>query len=401
MIIGPCTVVTGGSRPRVVEDAAVRVVGTHIAHVGPAGALAMAFPQEPLWPARGRVLMPGLVNSHTHLARHLARGLGLRPRDWSRYDAALSAEDVQWAAAAALVEGARHGVTTVCDFHRSSSCLELSLSEVAGAASSVGVRLAACYGASEDDPVEKREAALSESLSFALDLRRRRSGKLGAMLGLRARTLAGVERLIGDAVNRMAEPVTLHVELALDSTPAEPWCGRLAASGGPAALWAHADLAPRALRGAARDRGDALAATEIGPLDVLARESEVAWGSDTGLNAAPLGDARGGWRTPSRSWSDDLFVAGARWAARPFGEELGSIAPGAPADLVLRDYYPASELSDRTLGEHLSAGLLRAPVAGVMVAGDVILDRGAWVTVDEARIAARARECAARVWKRL
>jgi cytosine/adenosine deaminase-related metal-dependent hydrolase len=34
------------------------------------------------------VLMPGFVNTHAHLARHLARGPGLRgPEAWRRYDA--------------------------------------------------------------------------------------------------------------------------------------------------------------------------------------------------------------------------------------------------------------------------------------------------------------------------
>ena len=35
MLIGPCTVVTGGTEPHVLEDSAVRVVGAHIAAIGP------------------------------------------------------------------------------------------------------------------------------------------------------------------------------------------------------------------------------------------------------------------------------------------------------------------------------------------------------------------------------
>ncbi|MGH7740845.1 MAG: hypothetical protein ACRENS_02355, partial [Candidatus Eiseniibacteriota bacterium] len=96
-----------------------------------------------------------------------------------------------------------------------------------------------------------------------------------------------------------------------------------------------------------------------------------------------------------------LFVHGARWAARHFGEELGVIAPGAPADFVLVDYRPATEFSVRTLHHHLWSGLLRAPVSGVMVSGDVVMDNGTLVTVDETEVAARARECAKRVWERL
>src|SRR5512136_451773 len=135
MLIGPCTVVTGGTRPDVIADSAVRVVGAHIAAIGPLPVLGTAYPDETLWPARGRVLMPGLVNTHVHLARHLARGLDLRaPAEWLRFDRALSPEDVYWSAMAALVEGVRHGVTTVCDFHRSGACLDLSLNEVVSAA---------------------------------------------------------------------------------------------------------------------------------------------------------------------------------------------------------------------------------------------------------------------------
>ena len=78
MIIGPCIVVTGGAEPLVYENAAVRVAGSHIAQIATLSDLAQAYPDETLWPARGRVLMPGFVNTHTHLSRHLARGLGLR-----------------------------------------------------------------------------------------------------------------------------------------------------------------------------------------------------------------------------------------------------------------------------------------------------------------------------------
>ena len=77
------------------------------------------------------------------------------------------------------------------------------------------------------------------------------------------------------------------------------------------------------------------------------------------------------------------------------------IAPGAPADLVLVDYRPATESRHRALVAHLAAGLLRAPVSGVMVAGEIVIDNGALVTVDEREVAARARECARRVRARL
>ena len=225
MIIGPCTVVTGGAEPQVHSNAAVRIVGAHIASIGPRGDLAAGFPNETLWPARGRVLMPGFINNHAHLARHLARGLAPRTaRQWSRYDRALSAEDVGWAVKAALVEGVRHGVTTVADFHRSGACLDLSLAEVIGAADKVGVRVATCYGAAEDDTPLERRAAIDECVGFAHDLERTRRGRLRGMLGVQATTLHGIETLLAEAMES-AGGLAVHVDLALDLTPAERWGG--------------------------------------------------------------------------------------------------------------------------------------------------------------------------------
>ncbi len=405
MIIGPCVVVTGGPEPAVIEGAAVRVIGAHIAQVGPAGSLAAANPDDTLWPARGRVLLPGLVNTHAHLARHLARGLGLlSPADWRRYDAALSPDDIYWAVMAGLVEGVRHGVTTVSDFHRSSGCLDRALPEVVAAAAKVGVRVATCYGADENDTPDQRRAALEESAGFARDLARKRSGKLRGLVGARATTLAGVETLMQQSLEAAGERHAVHMELALDATPAERWAGGIWQPGATPALWAHADRAPRGLVNAVQGRGDALTATGTSAVAALAREAELGWGSDAGANAPPVPDASQDWSADRRTivtHYQRLFVNGAQWAARHFGPGLGTVAPGAPADLLLVDYRPATEFSSETVFDHLWAGLLRAPVSGVMVSGDVLMDNGQLVSVDEREVAARARECARRVWERL
>ena len=401
MIIGPCTVVTGGPEPLVYDNAAVRIVGSHIANIAMAGDLASAYPEETLWPARGRVLMPGFVNTHAHLARHLARGLGLRtPAEWRRYDRALSAEDVYWAVTAALIEGVRHGVTTIVDFHRSGACLDLSLTEVMSAASKVGVRLATCYGAAEGDTPLERRAAIEESVGFARELARTRQGRLRGMLGVQATSLHGIETLLVEAMESAGERLAVHVDLALDLTPAERWTKADALPGTTLpALWAHAECAPRGLLGAVRERGDSLSASGVGSVAALMRETEVAWGTDDGVNAPPIPD---GTFVPGMAQAhyQRLFVTGSRWAADHFGEELGVIAPGAPADLILVDYRAATEFSTRTLGQHLWTGLMRAPVSGVMVAGTVLLDNGALVTADDREVAARAKECARRVWER-
>ena len=280
------------------------------------------------------------------------------------------------------------------------------------AAARLGVRVATCYGSAERDAPHERRAALEESLSFARDLQRRREGRLRGLVGVQVGTLDSVERLLNEALDAAGDRTAVHVDLMLDSTPGERWRpdARWPASGHPV-LWAHAERAPRALVAALTERGDAFSAIGAGSVSALAREVSLGWGSDAGVQAPPVLDAarpagvehgsRWGSGDPGALHYQRLFVNGQRWAARHFGERLGAIEPGAPADLVLVDYWPATEFSDRTLLAHLGSGLMRAPVSGVMVAGEVVMDQGEMVSVDEAEVVARARESAARVWSRL
>ena len=394
MIIGPARVITGGQEPRVIEDGGIRVQGAHIAQVGPIGPLATAYPDETLWPAGGRLLLPGLVNAHAHLARHLARGLSLQSRvEWERYDRALAPEDVRCAARAALIEGLRHGITTTCDLHRSGTFVDFSLSEVAEAARQVGVRVATAYAAHEDDPEDQRRAAFDESLGLASELRRLRHGRVHALLGMRARTPAGLSRGLDEMDERAPAGVGVHVELSTESSSHDRWLDR---SIERRSVWAHVE---HMWNGLQRDLERAPALPVEGPGAAL-QDAPLAWGSDSGVHAPPTLEP---WasRPASRLHYRRVMISGARWAEHVFGEGLGVLEPGAPADLILLDYHPATELDASTLEQHLAACVGRAAVSGAMVAGDIVMDRGVLVTVDEGEVAARARECSRRVWRRL
>lgn len=400
MIVGPCTIVTGGDSPTVLEDAGVHIVGAHIAHVAHMSALAGAYPDESLWPAHGQVLLPGFVNTHAHVGRHLARGLGCAdPRAWDAYERALSPEDIYWSSMAALAEGVRHGVTTVFDFHRSGGCIDLSLSEVVAAASDLGVRVATCYGLSDADAPAERRAALEECVGFAQETRSRRQGTLRGLLGVRVERLDAVDRLLAEVFEAASHPAGVHVELeGVGAAPVEDaavWFGQPVP-----ALWAHAERAPASLIGLACERGDTLSAIAEPPA-ATALLTGAAWGSDDGVNAPPAPERGPVGAAARQAFYERLMVYGPRFAERYFGDAIGRIEPGAPADLVLVDYRPATALTSLTLTAHLAAGLLRAPVSGAVVAGEILMEEGRLTTIDEAEVAARARECARRVWARI
>jgi cytosine/adenosine deaminase-related metal-dependent hydrolase len=96
-----------------------------------------------------------------------------------------------------------------------------------------------------------------------------------------------------------------------------------------------------------------------------------------------------------------LLVGGHRLAAEVFGLPFGALQPGGPADLVVFDYHPPTELHADNLAGHLLFGLDRSHVASVLVGGRVVLRERRLPGVDERAVTARARKAATELWGRM
>ncbi|MFJ2772362.1 amidohydrolase [Streptomyces sp. NPDC087300] len=106
----------------VVPDGAVAVRAGRIVEVGPADRLRPAYEAAEEIDARGCLVLPGLINTHTHLAMNLMRGIaddvtlqGFLERVVPREAAILSPGAVAAAMRAAIAESVRGGVTTALD----------------------------------------------------------------------------------------------------------------------------------------------------------------------------------------------------------------------------------------------------------------------------------------------
>lgn len=107
----------------VVRDGALAVDGGAIAAVGKTEAVTAAFGEAARTiDARGRLVTPGFIDNHQHLAPFFVRGLGddiplrvfLHDRCYPM-EAGLTEEEAYLAAMCALLESVRCGTTTVCD----------------------------------------------------------------------------------------------------------------------------------------------------------------------------------------------------------------------------------------------------------------------------------------------
>ncbi len=110
-----------GSEP--IADGVVAVKGREIVAVGPAAEVAATA--ATVLDARGGLIMPGMVNTHTHLAMTLLRGFAddlplktwLEERIWPAERALMNRETVGLGTRLAAAESLLAGVTCVCDMY--------------------------------------------------------------------------------------------------------------------------------------------------------------------------------------------------------------------------------------------------------------------------------------------
>jgi cytosine/adenosine deaminase-related metal-dependent hydrolase len=79
---------------------------------------------------------------------------------------------------------------------------------------------------------------------------------------------------------------------------------------------------------------------------------------------------------------------------------LGQITPGAFADLIFVDYHPPTPLTAGNLPWHILFGFQQSMVTTTIVGGKILMKDRELLTLDEAEIAARAKELASKVWDR-
>jgi cytosine/adenosine deaminase-related metal-dependent hydrolase len=96
-----------------------------------------------------------------------------------------------------------------------------------------------------------------------------------------------------------------------------------------------------------------------------------------------------------------LLQNNAEIARRQFSLRLGEIAEGRPADLAIIDYQPPTPLSEANFLGHLIFGLVDATVDTTVCKGKILMQGKKILSLDEARLAARSRELAPQMWKRL
>jgi len=380
----------------------------------------------------GCLIMPGNVCAHTHLYSSLARGMPWPPpppenflqilqRVWWRLDRALDERSIRASAMVGGMEALLAGTTTVVDHHASPNAIDGSLDIIADALDALGLRSVLCYEVTDRDGPARARAGLDENRRFLRAARPRARGLVGAHASftLSEETLAGCVEIA------RAERSGIHIHVAedaVDQRDAQRRFGRrvvhrLADDG---ALSGQTILAH-----CVHVDGDEVAA-------IVRSGATVAHNARSNMNnavgRAPVGrlgprvvlgtDGIGGdlfaessiayWRAREDdvsvpvTWPLERAAAGAHLAGSIFGEPLlGRIAPGAPADLTVLDYTPATPLTDENLAGHWVFGVSARHVRDVLVHGAFVVRDGRLARLDQEELVAAAAAEARRLWRKV
>lgn len=442
-IIGHATVATLGENHRVINDGAVAFDEKKIQAIGTTDELKKRFPKAKIKNAKGRLLLPGIVNTHMHLYSTFARGISLKDappenfvqileRLWWRLDKALTHDDLYLTAMIPLLDAVRNGVTTLIDHHASPSCIEGSLSTLKKAFLKCGLRGHLCYEISDRDGADKADAGFEENASFIRGLRLEDEDSIGAMIGLHASFTLNDSTLerAAELMKALNSGVHIHVaEAAADNEDAIKRGYRSVVDRlhkfqltGPESIFVHGvhcdshDIQTLALTNTNiihNPRSNMNNAVGCTPVEKMMNERiNLSFGTD-GMSASTLEDFAVANILHKHHAKDPRKIYGEAWkmfavngpslVSKLFNKKIGVIEEGASPDLVIWDYLPPTPVTaDNTYG-HLTFGLPFSRAMTTICQGKTLMDNGLLVFMseeEEEELFAKSRELAKNVWER-
>lgn len=74
MLFVHATIITVNAAREIIQDGAILVQASKIAAIGKSDVLLKDHPEEEIHDLEGRIIIPGLINTHMHTAQTLLRG---------------------------------------------------------------------------------------------------------------------------------------------------------------------------------------------------------------------------------------------------------------------------------------------------------------------------------------
>lgn len=440
MIIGNGRLVTNDEKHPYFENGAVRVVDQKIEDLGDFMELRNKYPDDEVFDVKGRLIMPGMINAHTHIYSAYARGMSTsKPTRnffevlenlWWSLDRKLQMEDVYLNAMTTYIDSIRNGVTTVFDHHASPNAAEGSLFKLAEAAKEIGIRGTFSLELSDREGVSFAEAEIKENVDFIKAYNTDDQDMIKGLFGMHASFTIGDETLekVRTAMDGIEPCYHIHVAEGIeDEYDSLHKYGRRVVERlfdwdllGPKTIAVHCvhanhreldilkDADVSVVHNPMSNMNNAVGTTPV--LKMFEKDLRVGLGTDAythdmfeSMKVAKILQTHHN-ADPTVGFGETLamqFKGNPAICAKYFKNDVGVIKKGAYADIITLDYYPYTPFNENNWGGHVLFGMFGRMTNDVMINGKVVMRNKEILTVDEEEIFAKSTERAKEIWKEM
>lgn len=440
LLVGNGKLITRDSASPFFADGAVVLDGDTVKEVGTLSDMKAKYPQAEFVDAKGQVIMPGLINAHTHIYSGLARGLaidGNNPTNfleilegmWWNIDRHLTLDGTRASAYATVLDCIRDGVTTIFDHHASFGEIPGSLFAIKDVCRELGIRANLCYEVSDRDGEEKSLQSIQENADFARWCAAEDDDMIRAMFGGHAlftisdktfermvaanNGMTGYHIHVSEGMNDVYDSMQKYGTRSVNRLLSHGILGERTILGhcihlNPAEMDIVAQTKTMIVNNPESNMGNAVGCAPV--LKFFEKGILVGMGTDAYTHdmleslKVFLIIQRHNACNPNVGWCEAmsmLFENNAKIGAKYFKKPLGVLKPGAAADVIVMDYKPFTPFSDANIDGHMLFGMMGKNCRTTIINGKVLYKDREFVGIDEEKINAWTMEQSKKLWGEL
>jgi 5-methylthioadenosine/S-adenosylhomocysteine deaminase len=403
----------------------ITIEDDRILSVGAVGSAPTGFEPDRVLNLPNDVVLPGLINTHTHAAMTLLRSYAddlplmpwLNEKVWP-FEEKLTDEDIYWGTSLALCEMIRSGTTTMLDMYA-------SMDQVAEAVLKAGTRAVLSRGLVGNNP--NGERAFQENIDLVQRFHGAGRGRVTVMFGPHAPYTCSGEylRKVKAEADRLGVGIHIHVAETLDEinilreqygkTPVQ-WLDELGLFGGHVVAAHCVHVTPEDMEILARKHVFVAHNAEsnmklnsgTAPINELRTKGVVVGLGTDGASSNNNLDLFGEMRSvafqqklrvnstvlPAYEVLEMATVGGAQTLGL---KDVGILAPGYKADLITVNMDQPHFYPRFSIPSHLVYVAHAGDVRSVMVDGKMLMEEGQILTMDVKKVCQEAETRAKRI----
>lgn len=441
ILVGNGIVITQDNNNPIINNGAIVIKYNIIVEVGDYNALKSKYNNYEFVDAKGKVIMPGIINNHHHIYSAFARGMDnkeapsnnfveILERLWWKMDKKLTLEDTKYSAYTTYIDCIKNGVTTVFDHHASPYSITDSLFTIGDVAKELGMRTTLCYEVSDRDGVDITNEGIYENVNFIKYANKDDSDMIKGLFGLHASFTLSNKTLEKCAKEMEGLNTGYHVHAAEGIADLHD---TLKVSGkrvierlndynilGDKTLAVHCihindnemgllkSTNTNVINNPESNMGNAVGCSPV--LEMLNKGVTVGMGTDgytsdmfESMKVFPI-IQRHNRCHPSVAFNETfklLFENNKIIADKYFNREVGVLKEGAYADIIVLDYNPITPMNANNLHGHMLFGFTGRSVITTIINGKIIMKDREMLNIDEEKIFRKSRELAQKLWEKM